>query len=147
MMQPTMALSRLAYYAGQVLGVRASYPAPGTVVPPHLILFWDESTLNESMGEQTWMLNVKGQLMTALKGNTPNEIAQADSLIGLLADAFTSDVDNHNAYHLQTDDGTDRVDYCRLERVVPSQMIGYAGHDYYGAELFFGIKLRRFAGS
>jgi len=146
-MLPTTALSQLAFYAGEVIGVKASYPAPATVVPPHLVLFWEETPIMEGMGEQTWMMTAKGQLMTALKGNPPGEIRQADALIAPLADVFTSDSTNYAAYHLQTADGADRVDYCRLERVQPSLAIGYAGLDYYGAELFFGIKLRRFAGS
>jgi hypothetical protein len=147
-MLPTTALQRLAYYASGVTGLYVHYPAPGTIASPAMVLYWDESLLTESAGEQLWMLTVKGQLLTSLKGNVAGEILVADTFIAPLADAFTSDGSNHAAFHLQTDDGTDRVDYCRLERTAGGDSgVEYAGHLYYGAELFFGIKLRRFAGS
>lgn len=145
-MLPTTALTQLAYYAGQVTGLKASYPAPPTVTAPHLVLFWDETDLDE-MDEQTWLMSVKGQLMCSLTGNTTGEILRADPFIARIADAFSANGPRpRNAYHLRsaTDPG---VDYCRLVRVIPSQVIGYAGHTYYGAELFWSIKLRRFAGS
>ncbi len=144
-MLPEIACERIAHYAGLVLGVRADYPAPATIVPPHLVVFWDETSVSE-MNEQTWMMVVKGQLMVARKGNIASEIASADSLIVPVVDTFSANAVDRSAYHLRTDDG-DMVDYCRVERVQPSLGIGYAGHAYYGAELWWGIKLRRFAGS
>jgi hypothetical protein len=146
-MLPTTALTQLAYYAGQVTGLVAHYPAPpDAIAAPALVVFWDETDISE-MDEQTWLMSVKGQLMVALTGNTKGEILRADPLIARIADAFSPNAAApRNAYHLRsaTDPG---VDYCRFVRVVPSQVIGYAGHAYYGAELFWSIKLRRFAGS
>ncbi len=145
-MLPTTALTQLATYADTVLGVRAYYPAPPTVVAPALVLFWDETDVSE-MDEQTWLMSVKGHLMVAETGNTKGEIMRADPLIAQIADAFSPNAAvPRNAYHLRSTTDTG-VDYCRFVRVVPSQVIGYAGHSYYGAELFWSIKLRRFAGS
>jgi hypothetical protein len=144
-MLPTTALQRLAHYAGQVAGVRASYPPPPTVVPPQLIVWWEENTLAELSGVQEWMLTARADLLMSLKGNPEGEILTADALIAPIADAFYTD--NHNAYHLVSADGQDMVDFCRLDRVVGGEPVFYAGHAYYGAQLFFGIKLRRFAGS
>ena len=145
-MLPTTALAQLAAYAGQVTGLRTSYPAPPTITAPHLVIFWDETDIEE-MDEQVWLMTVKGQLMTALTGNTTGEILKADPLIARIVDAFSANsAPPRSAYHLRTptDPG---VDYSRLVRVNPSQVIGYAGNLYYGAELFWSIKLRRFAGS
>jgi hypothetical protein len=135
-------LERLAFYAAGVTGLTTYYPAPPTVVTPCLVLFWDVTTLSE-MSEQTWLMTVKGQMLMSLKGNTQGEIRAADSLIAPLADAFSANVSPRDAYHLR--DGADGVDFCQLQRIVPSLWVGYAGHDYYGAEVYFSIKLRRFA--
>lgn len=145
-MLPTTALAQLAYYAGRVTGLKAEYPAPPTPVPPSLAIYWDETAISE-MDEQTWLMSVKGQFAgSALKGNPRGEILRADPYIALIADAFSPNAADRSAYFLRsaTDTG---VDYCRLARVAPSQVITYAGHEYYGAELFWSIKLRRFAGS
>lgn len=143
-MLPTTALAQLASYAGTVTGLKAYYPAPNDITAPALVLFWDETSIAE-MDEQTWLMAVKGQVMTALRGNTSNEVLRADALLAPLADAFSPNAADKSAYFLR--DATDGVDYCRFVRVVPSLVIGYAGHDYYGAEVFWQIKLRRFAGS
>jgi hypothetical protein len=144
---PEVALARVAYYAGQVTGLKADYPAPPTLTPPQIVIFWDETDLEE-MDEQVWLMRVKGQLYgSAMTGNVKGEILRADPFIVKLADAFSpNSAPPRNAYHLRsaTDPG---VDYCRLTRIVPSQVLGYAGGSYYGAELYWSIKLRRFAGS
>ena len=145
-MLPETALTQLAYYAGQVVGLAAHYPAPPNIAGPSLVIFWDETDVSE-MDEQTWLMSVKGQLMVSQVGNTKGEVLRADPMIARIADAFSSNAaPPRNAYHLRsaTDPG---VDYCRFVRVIPSQVIGYAGHSYYGAEVFWSIKLRRFAGS
>lgn len=144
-MLPTTALQRLAHYSGQVLGMKAHYPAPPTITTPCLVLYWDETTISE-VNEQLWLMTVKGRLHMALKGNPGSEIRVGDALIAPVVDTFSVNAADKRAYLLQTDAG-DRVDYCRVERVVPSLLLPYAGHDYYGSELYWGIKLRRFAGS
>lgn len=144
-MLPTTALARLAHYAGLVTGLKADYPAPATVAAPALVLFWDETQISE-MSEQVWLMQAKGQLMVAQKGNTSGEIARADRFIAPLVDAFSPNAADKGAFWLRTDDG-DRVDFCQVARVVPSLEIGYAGHSYYGAELYWSIKLRRYQGS
>ena len=146
-MLPETALAQVAYYAGQVTGLKATYPAPPTLTPPQIVIFWDETDISE-MDEQTWLMSVKGQLYgSSLTGNTTGEILRAEPLVVQIADAFSpNSAPPRNAYHLRTE--TDPgVDYCRLVRVVPSQVFTYAGHQYYGAELYWSIKLRRFAGS
>lgn len=145
-MLPTTALTQLAFYAGLVTGLTTHYPMPPTIAGPSLVLYWDETDVSE-MDEQTWLMAVKGHLMVAETGNTKGEVLRADPFIAQIADAFSPNAaPPRDAYHLRsaTDPG---VDYCRFVRVVPSQVIGYAGHSYYGAELFWSIKLRRFAGS
>ena len=144
-MLPTDALAQLARYAGEVVGLRAHYPATATAVAPCLILFWSETAVEEP-STQTWLMTVKGQLLMARKGNTSGEIVTADALITPIVDRFSVNAADRSAYHLRTADGGS-VDYCRVTRIEPSLGIFYAGHDYYGAELYFGIKLRRFAGS
>lgn len=144
-MQPTTALDRLAYYAAQVTGLACHYPAPPTITSPSLVLFWDETTITE-MTEQQWLIVVKGQLFIAAKANPTNEILTGDSFITPLVDRFSANASDRSAYHLRTTSG-DMVDYCRVERLQPSLMLGYAGHSYYGSEIYWGIKLRRCQGS
>lgn len=145
-MLPTTALQQLAYYAAGVTGLACHYPAPATVnSTPCLLLFWDETELAE-LTEQRWMMTVKGFLLLASRSNPVNEILVGDSYIAPLVDRFSPNANPRNAYHLRDDSG-DGVDYCRIERVQPSQPLEYAGNNYYGSEIYWGIKLRRFAGS
>mgnify|MGYP000851105326 CR=1 FL=1 len=144
-MLPTTALDRLAFYAAQVTGLLCHYPAPPTINSPALVLFWDATDITE-MSEQQWMMTVKGQIFIASKSNPANEILTGDGFITPLVDRFSVNAPDRSAYHLRTDDG-DMVDYCRVERVQPSLMLGYAGHSFYGSEIYWGIKLRRCQGS
>jgi hypothetical protein len=146
-MQPQTAMARLAHYAGEVAGVRASYPATATVVTPHLIVWWDETVQTYASGVQYWLLTARADLLMSLKGNPESEIVTADALIAPIADAFDPNNANHAAYSLTTADGLDRVDFCEFRRHVGGQPVEYAGHVYYGAQMYFEIKLRRFAGS
>jgi hypothetical protein len=130
-MQPQTAMARLAHYAGEVAGVRASYPATATVVTPHLIVWWDETVQTYASGVQYWLLTARADLLMSLKGNPESEIVTADALIAPIADAF----DPNNANHAE------------FRRHVGGQPVEYAGHVYYGAQMYFEIKLRRFAGS
>lgn len=145
-MNPPTALARLAHYAGGAPGIaEALYPATGRVPKlPGLVLFWDETPITEAGGsEQYWLMTVKGHLFVALKGSTEKEIARADGLIAPLVDVFKPGTDARTLLDPSTGD---RVSHCRVERVRPTQEIGYGGHQHYGAEIYFGIKLRRFAG-
>lgn len=144
-MLPTDALDRLAVYANKVTGIVAHYPAPPTIKTPALVLFWDETTVSE-MDQQTWLMVIKGHLMTADTGNPIGEIRKTDPLIAMIADAFSPNNADRSAYHLRSDSDPIGLDYCQFNRVIPSVIIPYAGHMYYGAELFWTIKLRRFAG-
>jgi hypothetical protein len=151
--KPTTAVKQIANYAAAgVPGLRANYPAVVQVNPPHLLLFWDESELTYAgPGEQYWLMTVYGQLLVGALGIPEKEVLRAEQVIGPLVDVFTPDDQGSAAYHLEdlTDDsGGGRVDFCQLRRAKASAEITVGGTQrFYGAELWFAIKLRRMAGS
>ena len=124
----------------------AFYPAPGSLAGnPNLLLFWGDTGITLG-GFQDWRIQVKGQLLVSLRNKLPTDIAKADPLIVPIVDAFAPNTDGYN---LKANNTNPLVDYCRVERVIPSLVIefpGGSGSFYYGAELFWGIKLLRFTG-
>lgn len=155
MTRPETALAQLATVAQTAIqtatpdgrGV-AVYPAIGNVaVYPTLLLFWGETGIDYATSEQVWSVTAKGQLLTSLRGKLAADIARADPLIAPLVDAFAPGT---AGFMLRTESGTGRLaDYCRIERVIPSLIIEFpsgSGTFYYGCELYWRLKLRRFSG-
>jgi hypothetical protein len=155
MTRPETALAQLAMTAQTAMQAatydgkgRAYYPAPGDIsVYPSLLLFWGETSITPSTGqEQHWMIQPRGQLLVSQRGKLASDIARADPLIVPLVDAFAPGTDG---FHLTDSEHRYLVDFCQVERVVPSLIIEFpsgSGVLHYGIELFWRIKLRRFTG-
>jgi hypothetical protein len=153
MTHPETALARMQVVAQAAIrsangGVGfAYYPAPGSISgTPNLLLFWGESGIDYGPSEQVWMVQVKGQLLAALRNKLPTDIAKADPLVVPLVDAFAAGTDGYN---LATNATGNLVDFCRVERVIPSLIVEFpsgSGAFYYGCEIYWRMKIRRFAG-
>ena len=147
-MLPTTALQLIAQYSRNgIPGLHTAYPATSKIVPPHLNLFWEETDFLIDLDPTKWIMTVRGQLMVGAKGTPDAEMLRVEQLIAPLSDVFTPTDANMAAFLLQDDVSGDRVDYCYLKRAVSSQEITVAGVGYYGAEVFFEIKMRRQPGS
>jgi len=153
MSRPETALSALAAVAQTAIRAatggtgNAYYPEPGSLLgAPNLILFWGDTAITLG-NEQFWVVQVKGQLLaSALRTKLPTDIARSDPLIVPLVDAFAPGTDGNL---LQANNTNRLVEYCRVERVIPSLVIefpGGSGSFYYGAEVYWGVKIRRFTG-
>lgn len=141
-------LRNLATYLATVPGVgSAHYPPPNDLQARHLpavVLFWggDEDTvINTQAGRQQWLPAIKAQLLgAARRGDTPQEFVTGDNLITPLVDSLRLGSPNELMPGL-----SGHVDHVTIVRVRPTLLIGYAGHEYYGAELFFSTKFYRYA--
>lgn len=142
-MDPVQAITTLAYYAGQLPGLTATYAVPATVKCPHLALWLSTADITGGT-DQLWVISVRGDLLTAPKGgNLQQELINPDRFFAPLADLFQSG--NPNAFHLTRPELVGRVDLCQLSRIEGNRVIDYPSASYYGASLYFDIKLRRAA--
>lgn len=118
----------------------ATYPAVGALPPlPALVLYWTGFDKADSMQEQIWQLTFLGRLFTS-EANVPAAIAAVDALVVPIADVFDASLHQRNF----TLDGA--VSSCAVTVGGLNKLIPFAGKDYYGGELTFAAKLRRFAG-
>lgn len=146
-MLPTDAITQIAVYtrpAVQSFGLRVFYPPVGIVNnPPELHLFWDETEITHANDRQYWSpLVVKGQIYLHLKGRKAKQVERADKLIVPIVDAFAA----RDAFKLRRASDGASVDHCMVGRVVPSLVIEYGGSEWYGAEIYWQVKLQRRAG-
>lgn len=140
-------LANLAPYLATVPGIGSAYDTPPATLEgadlPAIVLFWggDEDTVvNYQQGRQQWLPAIKGQLFgAAAQGETPEEFAVAYGLLTPIVDALRAGSPNDLMPGL-----TAHVDHIRVTRLRPSLMLGYAGHDYYGAEFFLDVKVYRY---
>ena len=141
---PTL-LTAIASHSETVAGIKsAHYPATNFLNEselPALVLYWggpDETTIEPSnaSGGSLWLPAVMGQLLVARVGDTPREFATVDSLLTPLVDAFAVPVNTIPAL-------AGKVHRCHITRIRSSLQLGYAGHEYYGAELSWSIKFHR----
>jgi len=142
-MDPVQAITTLAYYADTVPGLTATYTVPATPKCPHLALWLYMADITGDT-DQWWVIQVRGDLLTAPKGgNQQQELIVPDRFFAPLADLFQSG--NPDAFHLTRPELVGRVDYCQLSRIEGNRVIDYPSASYYGASLYFDIKLRRTA--
>jgi hypothetical protein len=135
---PRDALVQLATICGQITGIaQASYPETDVGATPILNLYWDETTITHG-SEQWWLITVRGQLLAALADNASADKSAADALLAPIVDTFRPDPSNLANYQLVRPNG-ERVNHCQVTTLRPSMTIG----GYYGAEIFWQIKLRR----
>lgn len=133
---------------------RAYYPAPGQLQDsdlPAVVLYWgapDGDTLitHESLNDQMWVPVIRGDLMVAQLGETAKEFAQVDALLTPIVDAFAMDGEGISITDRDPAFGA-RIYQCQIERLRPTQQILYAGHSYYGAQIFWSCRLDRVTGS
>lgn len=154
MTRPETAIARVAALTQEALRAvtpdgrgAAHYPARADIATfPTVLLYWIETPI-EHGSEQYWYVAVKGQLFSALRGKLASDIARADPLLVPIVDAFAAGT---AGYGLATEDRSAKLaDYCRVDRVVPSLIIEYplgSGAFYYGAEVYWSMKMRRFTG-
>lgn len=143
MMLPTDALKNLATYAATINGLSADYPATSRVKTPHLMVWFNEGSL-VSQGEQLWRITAKGQLLGTVKGgDLKTDFINVEQFFAPLVDLFSP---NSDAFYLRNRTTGDQVDFCQVAAITSGVAINWMGSDYYGAEVFFDIKLRRFTG-
>lgn len=144
-MEPTAALKQLAHYANTVPGLNVDYPATNKVKAPHLMLWFSTAAITGG-NEQQWVMSAKGQLLGTVKGgDLKSDFIRVEDFFAPLADLFSPE--NPRAYLLQDLTTGDRVDICQLSTISSGLAIEWQGATYYGAELFWDIKLRRTAGA
>lgn len=138
---PTI-LRPMANHIGGTPGIEESnYPAPDTITrTPAVVLFWGseggETVIEHRAAHQLWLPSVTARVYGARTGSsTPKEFAVIDDLLTLIVDRFRADLVQQVL--------PPAVDHCKVARIRPSLLLGYAGHEYYGAELFFDIKFHR----
>lgn len=143
-MDPIVALTQLARYAGTVPGLNADYPATNRIKPPHLMLWFGEGDII-AQGEQLWRMRPKGQLLGSVKGgDLKTDFINVEQFFVPLVDLFSPG--NHAAYHLLDPATGDMVDFCQVSSIASGLDITWVGSSYYAAELYWDIKLRRSAG-
>lgn len=145
-------LAAMATYIGTVPGIRAGiYPPPPMLQAsqlPAVVLLWDSdlgaTQIAHGGDTQMWTPAIMGQLVVAMEGDLEREIPVVDELVTPLADAFG--IDPETGIGVAPDRMTGlsgHVDRCLLTEVRPGQSFGFAGHEYYGANLYFSIKFHR----
>lgn len=118
------------------------YPAPQTVKQgPDVVLYWGgdgDTAIGMDLSQRMWEPLVRAHVLTPLKGNTPAEFARIDNLLTPIVDAFDIGSTTQVMPSL-----AGAVNRCQVVRLRPSLLIEYAGHSYYGAEIYWSIKFHR----
>lgn len=115
------------------------YPAPQTVKQgPDVVLYWDETLVSMDLSQRMWIARIKAHVLTPLKGNTPAEFARIDNLLTPIVDAFDTGSTTQVMPSL-----AGAVNRCQVVQLLPSRLVEYAGHNYYGAEIFWETKFHR----
>lgn len=141
-------LEGLAEEVDKIPGVKESFANHRNKIgqTPAVVFSWsgDNPTTIEHGSTQLWGINAKAVLYGApLKGNDPNpDMTEYQNLIHPIVDVISR--------HPQTYDyGTKMANLPGVHRIEvvgirPAQFaLQYAGHKYYGAELYLNIKLHR----
>ena len=135
------ALSELRDVCRGVPGLYVEYPFPRTIeLFPMLIITANEGEL-AGTDEQLWEEDVRGLLLNGLVDN-PMSMAAADQLIEPIADLFKPSVgpDRNRNYQLNG-----KVDFCRVQRYELGAVVELGEKKYYGGNIWFKMKRRRFA--
>lgn len=146
-MLPTDALKQLARYAATIPGLNVDYPATSKVLSPHMMLWFNEGEI-VAQGDQVWRIRPKGQILGSVKGgDLKSDFINVEKFFAPLVDLFSPDAADKSAYHLRDAETGEQVDFCCVARIVSGQAITWMSAEYYGAEIYWDIKLRRFAGA
>ena len=142
--------------AADVDGIKGvHYPAPNNIEAietPALVLYAgspdaDIQILHKGPGEQEWTGTIRGQLITAREGDTPEEFARIDDLLTPLVDAFGVDGDGGTVIERHPDLFGYGVYQCLITRQRPTLLIEYGALRFYGAEIFWSFRFDRITGS
>jgi hypothetical protein len=145
-MDPIKARDRIAAFCAAVPGIAEAQSGYQSLPPkyPGISVILGLTTLDYMSTEQHWSpLEVRGLLMTGLVNETDRHVAQIDPLLAPLVDAFSAGT---RGAILDAGDG-DRADSCLIRSIEPSQEIGFAGHQHYGAIITWQVFFRRFTGA
>ncbi len=143
-------LTGLAPYCTTIPGIkRGLYPAVGIPAPgdmPAIVLFGGSpqgmSLIEPNADGAMWTAEIAGQLLIANIGDIEKHIGQGDRLMTSIVDAFTVQANGRNPA-LDAIDAGGQLDYLTLYGYQLGG-IDYAGHQYYGANLFFRAKFHRY---
>jgi hypothetical protein len=125
-------------------GVNAAhYPAPKTIKQgPDVVLYWGtpnaETTISMDLNQRMWQPAIMARVLTPMTGNTEAEFARIDNLIMAIVDAFDAGTTTQVMPSLNG-----AVNRCQVTNVRSTLQAGFAGHDYYAAELDFSVKFHR----
>lgn len=142
-MNPVDVRDRIASFCGTVDGIAQAVSGYQSLPPkyPGIAVVLGQVTLDYMSTEQHWSpLLVTGYLMTGLINETDKHVAEVDPLLHPLVDAFSA---NTAGAILDIGDG-ELVDSCLIRLIDPSQAIGYAGQQHYGAVITWEVYFRRF---
>lgn len=137
-------LTAMAARLREVPGVAsAHYPAPNYLDGsecPAVVLYWggDQDTQigPDFNTDETWLPMLTARVMVPREGDTPQEFARIDALLTPIVDAFPVGT-------VRLEGVSGHVDVLYVNRLRPSLEIEYAGHKFYGAEVFFSCKFHR----
>jgi hypothetical protein len=136
-------LAGVATYLRAVPGItNAIYPAPNSISQSATAVVFGVERHSDGGQEFKHTGRIRVCLYMA-PTDTPSAIAAADRLIESIEDQFAA---NNPGYHLAGTVTNGNIDRCTVLDVQGSQVLPYAGHDYFGAVIYFDYKYRRFAG-
>jgi hypothetical protein len=136
-------LAGVAAYLRVIPGISdAIYPAPNSISGSAVAIVYGAER-HVDAGQE---FKVTGRIRVGLymaPTDTPSAISAADKLIEPITDQFAA---NNPGYHLNGQMTSGNVDRCTVIDTLSSQILPYAGHDYFGALIYLDFKYRRFAG-
>lgn len=120
----------------------AVYPAPNTINQSAMFVVFG-ADLHVDGGQEFKMTGRVRACLYMAPTDTAMAVGAADRFVEPVIDQFAA---NNPGYHLNGAVTSGNIDRCTVIDVQSSQVLPYAGHDYFGAVFFFDYKYRRFAG-
>lgn len=139
-------MAAMATRIGAVPGVASAHHEPPNYLDaadlPAVVLFWHDTLILPDTDGAMWLPTIRGQVLIAREGDTPQEYGTVWSLLTPIVDAFQT---GHVSTVLPGLGGhVDRVMPSEDRRMQPTLLIGYAGHLYFGGEIYWDIKFHRY---
>jgi hypothetical protein len=115
---------------------KAEYPAPNSVASANTIVVY-AGAFDLKYAQEMYLTGTSRAVLYLQPTDTPAAISRADDVALAIVDQFAPGTTGFNL------DGL--VDFCNVSRIELSQIVNYAGHEFFGATFYFSMKIRRFA--
>lgn len=143
-------LDAIAEECADITGIESSFSNGPELIKelPAVVAEWfsDTDATIEHGSTQYWIVPVRVRLFTkAIKGNNPvPDVTRTNNLIMEIVDTVSQNPSLFDANSKMMEVYSNGVHHIHVNRVRPAQFgLEYAGHRYFGAELFIEIKLHR----